>query len=132
MRVSESPPTLGQRLISGVARGGLTKCLTRVRPSVHQLSQVNAGRGKKWHHLLIMAYSDPLFSRAEFLIIENRLLQRERRQMRAERESARRTLQLNLFKAASLRVEMVSVREELSCRRSSRPRPDRGRFRLDS
>jgi len=80
----------------------------------------------------IMAYSDPLLSRAQFLIIENRLLRRERRQMRAERERARKMLQMNLFETASLRIEMVSVRQELTYRRFSRPHPIGGRFRLDS
>ena len=43
-----------------------------------------------------MAYSDPLLSRAQVLIMENRMLQQERRQMRAERERAREMLQMNL------------------------------------
>jgi len=79
-----------------------------------------------------MAYSDPLLARAQVLIIENRLLQQERRQMRAEREYARTMLQMNLFEAASLRVESVSFRQELSYRRLSRPRHVSGRCRLDS
>ena len=73
-----------------------------------------------------MAYSDPLLSRAQVLIMENRMLQQERRQMRAEREHARKKLQMNLFEAASLRVEMVSVRKELTYRRTNRQRPFRG------
>ena len=79
-----------------------------------------------------MAYSDPLLARAQVLIIENRLLQQERRQMRAEREYARTMLQMNLFEAASLRVDSVSFRQELSYRRLSRPRHVSGRCRLDS
>jgi len=79
-----------------------------------------------------MAHSDPLLARAQIVLIENRLLQQERRQMRAEREYARTMLQMNLFEAASLRVESVSFRHELSYRRLSRPRHVGGRCRLDS
>ena len=80
----------------------------------------------------IMAHSDPLLARAQIVLIENRLLQQERRRMRAEREYARKMLQMNLFEAASLRVETVSFRQELSYRRLSRPRHVGGRCRLDS
>ena len=79
-----------------------------------------------------MAHSDPLLARAQIVLIENRLLQQERRRMRAEREYARKMLQMNLFEAASLRVESVSFRQELSYRRLSRPRRVGGRCRLDS
>jgi len=79
-----------------------------------------------------MAYSDPLLARAQVLIIENRLLRQERRQMQKERERARKMLQMNLFEAASQRVETVSVREEMRYRRTGHPRSLGGRFRLDS
>ena len=79
-----------------------------------------------------MACSDHLLSRAQVLIMENRMLQQERRQMRAERERAREMLQMNLIEAASLRFEIVSVRQELTYRRSRRPRLPGVGLRLDS
>jgi hypothetical protein len=79
-----------------------------------------------------MTFSDPLLARAQVLVMENRLLQQERRQMRAEREHARKMLKINLFEAASLRAETVSVRQELSYRRLNRPRHFSGGSRLDS
>jgi hypothetical protein len=63
---------------------------------------------------------DPLISRYQLAMAENRLLRSELRHLRAEHWHARELLQVLLFESASQRVEARSVREEMIYRRSVR------------
>ena len=71
-----------------------------------------------------MAYLDPLVSRGQFAMIENRLLRSEHRRLREERRLVRELLKLQILESASLHAENRCVREEMINRRSvGPPRP---------
>ena len=68
-----------------------------------------------------MAYLDPLVSRGQFAMIENRLLRSEHRRLREERRLVRELLKLQILESASLHAENRCVREEMINRRSVGP-----------
>jgi hypothetical protein len=65
-----------------------------------------------------MTYVDPLVSRGQLAIIENRLLRSEHRRLREQRRLAREMLRLQIFESASLHAETRCVREERIARAS--------------
>jgi hypothetical protein len=96
--------------------GGRLLGSSHIRPE--QLSWTNAGGG----HVAgsrAMANSDPLFIRAQHVVLENRLLRLELRRLRMERRLAGEVMRERICESALLRAEAGSLRSEVTCRRDA-------------